>query len=181
MVAFGQGDQLARSPLYEELLMAFFLSIYAVSVLGFLVHAFSLHTWSKAKLIELALLYQIVFSLGVTSLVAFFGLTFLADEIAQYTGWPASPFEQQLANVNLAFGVLGILAIWLRGNFWVATVLGFSIWILGDGIHHLYHYLAHNNASAGNIGVPFWTDLCVPLILLVLLALERQCRSRSDT
>ncbi len=155
--------------------MAFFLSIYAVGILGFLFHAWKVSP-TRAKLIELALLYQIVFSLGITSLVAFYGLTFMAREIAVYTGWPASPFEQQLANVNLAFGALGILAIWLRGGFWVATVLGFSIWILSDGVHHLYHYMALNNTSDGNIGVPLWTDFIVPITLLLLLALYQKTR-----
>lgn len=150
--------------------MAFFLSIYVLSILGFLIHALLSPSASltRARLIELALLYQIVFSLGVTSLVAFFGLTFMGPYIAAYTGWPASPFEQQLANVNLAFGTLGILSIWFRKGFWIATVLGFSIWILSDGVHHFYHYVAYGNKEAGNIGVPLWTDILVPLLLLFL-------------
>lgn len=150
--------------------MIFFLSIYLLSLIGFLIHAAlsPASTLTRARLIELALLYQIVFSLGVTSLVAFFGLTFMGPYIADYTGWPASPFEQQLANVNLAFGALGLLSIWFRKDFWLATVLGFSIWILSDGVHHLYHYLAYGNQAAGNIGVPLWTDIIVPVILLTL-------------
>jgi hypothetical protein len=151
--------------------MAFFLSIYVVGILGFLLHAWLTQPRSKKGLIELALLYQIVFSLGVTSFVAFFGLTFMDRYVAAYTGWPACPFEQQLANVNLAFGTLGILSIWLRGSFWTATILGFSIWILADGVHHLYHYLFLHNSSQGNIGVPLWTDFLVPMTLLLLLAL----------
>ena len=162
--------------------MAFFLSIYVLGVLGFLLHAALLPAASRtrARLIELALLYQIVFSLGLTSLVAFFGLTFMGPYIAAYTGWQACPFQQQLANVNLAFGVLGILSIWFRKGFWIATVLGFSIWILSDGVHHLYHYLAYDNAAAGNIGVPLWTDILVPLLLLVLTFLYLRTEKLSN-
>ena len=151
--------------------MLFFLSIYLISFIAFGLHLLRLPSSSRtpAKLIELLLLYQIVFSLGLTSLVAFFGLTFMAQYIADYTGWPASPFEQQLANVNLGFAVLGLLSIWFRGGFWAATIIGFSVWILGDGIHHFYHYLVYQNGSLGNIGVPLWTDILVPLFLLVLL------------
>lgn len=151
--------------------MILFLSLYVFSFLAFFIHWQRLPEREKnqAKCIELLLLYQIVFSLGVTSLFAFVALSLMKDYIAAYTGWPVCPFEQQLANVNLAFGVLGILSIWLRGLFWVATILGFSIWILGDGFHHLYEYLALNNATLGNIGVPLWTDFLVPIFLLVLL------------
>ncbi len=150
--------------------MIFFLSIYALGFLGFFIHVLTLPKASrtKSRVLELLLLYQIVFSIGLTSLVAFFGLTFLDEYIADYTGWPASPFEQQLANVNLAFGCLGVLSIWYRENFWLATVLGFSIWIFSDGVHHYYDYLIRRNDSAGNIGVPLWTDLLVPAFLMIL-------------
>lgn len=153
--------------------MIVMLSIYVIGIAAFLIHVYRLDAPARTfgKVIELLLLYQIVFSLGLTSVLAFFGLTFMADYIAEYTGWPACPFEQQLANVNLAFGVLGILSIWLRGHFWTATILGFSIWILGDGIHHLYKWLQTGNNTWGNVGVPLYTDIAIPIILLVLLAI----------
>jgi hypothetical protein len=152
-------------------MMIFFLSIYAFGILGFAIHYLLLPAYerTKSKFIELLLLYQIVFSIGLTSIVAFFGLTFLDKYIADYTNWPACPFQQQLANVNLAFGCLGILSIWCRGGFWTATIIGFSIWILSDGVQHLYHYIFKQNASLGNIGVPLWTDFLVPTFLIILL------------
>jgi hypothetical protein len=151
--------------------MLFFVSIYGFGLLAFAIHYYTIpfpQRTSKRQL-ELFLLYQIVFSLGLTSIIAFFGLTFLNHYVASYTGWPQSPFEQQLANVNLAFGILGILCIWLRKLFWVATIVGFSIWILCDGLHHLYEFLILGNASEGNIGIPLYTDFAVPIVLLILL------------
>lgn len=151
--------------------MGFFLSIYVFGVIGFLIHCFRLSpqecTWPR--ILELLLLYQIVFSLGITSLMSFFGLTFMADYVAAFTGWPSCPFEQQLANVNLGYGVLGVLSIWFRGLFWTATIIGFSVWILGDGFHHLTLAFTQNNWTDGNVGVPLWTDFIVPTILLILL------------
>lgn len=163
--------------------MAFFLSIYVFGILGFFIHVFSLpvEQRTKPRIIELLLLYQLVFSVGFTSFVAFFGLTFLDQYVADLTGWPACPFEQQLANVNLAFGFLGVLSIWYRNNFWIATVLGFSIWILSDGIQHLFHYFVRGNDTAGNIGVPLWTDILVPIFLLILLFLYRRENSQSQS
>lgn len=151
--------------------MAFFVSIYLVGLIGFFLHLYRTPASERTKerTVELFLLYQIVFSLGVTSIVSFFGLTFMAEYVAAYTNWPSCPFEQQLANVNLGFGVLGILSIWYRGLFWAATIIGFSIWIFGDGIHHFILAVRDHNLSDGNIGVPLWTDIIVPLLLLVLL------------
>lgn len=162
--------------------MIVLFSIYVFGVLGFIIHLFKLNKNERTaqRIIELLLLYQIVFSLGLTSFLSFFGLTFLPKFIAEYTGWPESPFEQLLANVNLAFGTLGILSIWLRGNFWTATVLGFSIWILSDGISHLYDSIMNGNYRPGNIGVPLWTDIIVPLILLFLLGLYHRYSFREN-
>lgn len=153
--------------------MILFLSLYVFGIIGGILHIYSLSVRERtqARVVEIILLYQIVFSLGLTSLMSFIGFTFLADYIAALTNWPASPFEQQLGNVNLAFGVLGILSIRYRGYFWAATIIGFSIWIIGDGIHHLYHAIANENMSSGNIGVPLWTDFIVPVALLILLNL----------
>lgn len=114
--------------------MFIFISLLAMSIIGFIIHVMlESKPISTPRIVELLLLYQLVFSVGMTSLLAFFGLTFMGDFVAQYTGWPASPFEQQLGNVNLGYGVLGIMSIWFRGGFWVATVIGFSVWILSDG------------------------------------------------
>lgn len=161
--------------------MILFLSLYVIGVLGSIVHIFCLprEERTKPRVIELILLYQIVFSLGLTSIMAFFGLTFLAEYIAELTNWPSCPFEQQLANVNLGYGVLGLMSIGYRGYFWVATIVGFSVWILSDGIQHLFHAVTQGNLSPGNIGVPLWTDFIVPIALLILLILY--CRTRKDT
>lgn len=162
--------------------MYFFLSIYVIGIIAFFIHLFSLPAIerTKSKIIELLLLYQIVFSLGITSLVAFIGLMFMDDYVARYLAWPACPFQKELANVNLGYGVLGLMAIWYRGLFWIATVIGFSIWILADGIHHIYEYFVNNNASDGNIGMPLYTDFIVPIILLILLYLHFRGKELTD-
>ena len=154
--------------------MPLFLSIYLFSILGFFIHLFSLNPQQRTRktIIDLLLLYQLVFNVGITSFFAFIGFTFMPEYIAEYLNWPSCPFEQELANVNLAFGFLGILCIWFRDHFWTATVLGFSIWIFSDGIHHIWHIIFHHNYSAGNTGVPLITDLLIPVILVILLSLR---------
>jgi hypothetical protein len=155
--------------------MAVLISVYFIGLIGFFIHLFSLQKKERTfpRVIEFLLLYQIVFSLGITSLLAFIGFSFMPDEVASFLGWNSCPFQQELANVNLAFGVLGIMSIWYRDDFWTATIIGFSIWIFADGLHHLYEYFWYGNNTAGNIGVPLYTDLIIPTILLVLLVLYK--------
>jgi len=154
-----------------------FLSMYVLGVLGFLIHVWVVEKGLRTpkRMLELFLLYQIVFSLGMTSWLAFIGLTFMPEYIAIYMNWPACPFQQELANVNLAFGVLGLMSIWYRGDFWLATIVGFSIWILADGLHHIVQLVVDHNYSPGNLGVNLITDLVVPVVLLILLCLYRRC------
>lgn len=160
--------------------MFLFLSLYVIAVLAALIHLFFFlpaKRRTKPKVIEIVLLYQIVFSLGMTSLMAFYGFTFMPEYIASFTNWPACPFQQQMANVNLAFAVLGVLSIFYRGYFWMATIIGFSVWIIADGIHHVYHAIVEKNLSPGNIGVPLWTDFLVPILLLILLKYYMKTKS----
>lgn len=153
--------------------MIIFLVIYILGFIAFLVHVFSINkierTWSK--IIELFLLYQLVFNVGITSFVAFIGLNFLDDVVENYTRWPSCPYAQELANVNLAYGVLGILSIWNRKSFWTAIVIGFSIWIFADALHHIYDAEVNQNYSYANLGALLYTDIFIPLLLCITLVL----------
>ena len=149
--------------------MITFLIIYIIGAAACAYHIYQLPVYERtqAKIIELLMLYQLIFYVGITSFLAFIGLTFLEDQVAMNTRWPTSPFEQELANVNFAYGVLGILSIWFRKLFWFAIVVGFSIWILGDAIHHQYDAYINHNYSDGNIGALFYTDLIIPILLII--------------
>lgn len=151
--------------------MAIFLAIYLLSFVGFLIHYFLKRPMPKEKIIELALLYQLVFNIGLLGFFSFLGLTFLPEVSADYLNWSTCHFQQELANVNLGYGVLGILSIWLRGNFWTAIVIGSSIWLFGDGVHHLLDAILHHNLSEGNLGILFYTDLLIPITMVFLLVL----------
>ncbi len=154
--------------------MIIYVSIFVLGVVGFFIHLFfSSKRRNSFKILELFLLYQLVFSVGLSSFLAAYGFFFMTQFVADYTHWPSCPFEIQMGNVNLGYGVLGILCIWFRNDFWTATIIGQSIWLIGDGIAHLYDMAANQNYSPGNIGVPLYTDLIVPIILLILLAVYK--------
>ena len=164
--------------------MPLFLSMYVFSILGFAIHWYWTEPAARSskRMLELLLLYQLIFSLGITSLLAFIGLTFMAEYVAEYSGWPMCPFQQELGNVNLSFGILGLMCIWWRGDFWTATVLGFSIWILADGIHHIFDIISNHNYAPGSIGVSLITDLIVPIVLLVSAVFyQNECKKSLPT
>jgi len=77
-----------------------------------------------------------------------------------------------VAVANLSVGVLGILCYWIRGNFWVATVIGFSIWWLGAGAVHIREIVASANYAPKNAGATPYMDILVPIVLIALLAFD---------
>lgn len=133
------------------------------------------HIWitkQRKNLLGIVISYLIFFNIGIMGLLAFYAHTFMAVQTAELIGWaPGNPFQSEIAAANLAFGILGILSLWLRDLFWVATVLGSSIFLFGAFVIHLIQYSLGNTAPL-NIGLFIWFgDLIIPLLLLLLLGL----------
>jgi uncharacterized membrane protein len=125
---------------------------------------------TKGRVAEIFLLWLLVISVGLTSVFAFIAHTVFADATAASIGWPAgNPFQSEVAVANLAVGILGILCYWIRGNFWIATVIGFSVWWLGDAVVHIRSIVVEANYAPNNAGVTFYLDILVPVMLIALL------------
>jgi hypothetical protein len=126
---------------------------------------------TKERVVEIFLLWLLVITVGLASVSAFIGHTVFADATAASIGWPAgNPFQSEVAVANLAVGILGILCYWMRGNFWVATAIGFCVWWLGDAVVHIRSIVVEANYAPNNAGVTFYLDILVPVILIALLA-----------
>ncbi len=123
-----------------------------------------------ASILAIVLKYAFIFIVAFSGFIAFLGHTFRADYVAQQIGWPTgNPFQSEVAVANLAFGVLGILTIWLRGTFWLATAISYAVFMTGAGVVHIHQLVVAGNRAPLNAGATILAaDLIVPLILLVL-------------
>ena len=109
-------------------------------------------------------------SVGIGSVFGFIGHTVFADTTAASIGWPAgNPFQSEVAVANLAVGILSILCYWMRGNFWTATAIGFSVWWMGDAVVHIRSIVVSANYAPNNAGVTLYMDILLPVILIALL------------
>jgi hypothetical protein len=147
------------------------LVFVALNVVGLAIHlAIDKRARTRRRVVEVALLWLLLVN-GLQGLFAFGGHAFFADEVARSIGWPpGSPFQFEVAMANLAFGVLGVLCIWLRGSFWLASGLGSAIFLLGDAYGHIRDILLNHNYAPYNAGPILYTDLAYPLLMLALLA-----------
>ncbi len=151
-----------------------------VAVAGALIHIYlDRRQRSAHRVLEIILLWLLSVFLGISSIMAFFGHAFAADRIAAHIGWPpGSPFQLEVAVANLAIGVLGISCIWLRGNFWTATVMAGAVFGLGAAFGHIRDIMINNNYAPGNAGVILYLDIGGPVLLIVLLTIFKILEKR---
>jgi len=123
---------------------------------------------------EAVLVYILLFNIGFQGILAGFMHWYspAADKIAEKIGWkPKSPFQKEVAAADAAFGVLGVIAFFLRDNFLVATVIGASIMLFFMGIGHVLDIRKNRNISPYNAGSVVYFDLLIPIAMIVLLVL----------
>lgn len=132
---------------------------------------------SPARKAEIFLNWAFMIIIGLGGIWAFIGHTVFADRVAESIGWPTgNPFQQEVAFANLAIGVLGILAVRIQGNFRLATLIAYAIFMAGAGIGHIWQIISAHNMAVNNAGPILILDLCVPVLLigLYLLTLHLQ-------
>ena len=129
-----------------------------------------------ADIIGIIILCMLFFNVGIGGLYAFAGHAFMADLVAEKIGWPAgSPFQFEVAVANLAFGVLGLVSLMIRRDFWLATAAGYAVFMLGAAAGHVREIVQKGNFSEYNAGAfLFVGDVIVPLALLVLVVVHRR-------
>lgn len=119
------------------------------------------------------LFYGIEIQIGFVGLTGFFLHFFKSEKLAKSIGWPSrNPFQTEVAFANLAYGVLGILSIWFHGLFWTATVISFSVFMLGAAFVHVQDIVKNRNYKLGNSYPILFNDIVIPIALILLLILN---------
>ncbi len=140
-----------------------------VAILYILFSKMTNKALNNMRIVEIFLISFLVISVGIGSVWAFIGHVFLTSQVAASIGWAVSPFQLEVAFANLAIGVLGILCFWIRDNFWTATVIVSSIFLLGNAYGHIVNMVLFANNAPGNSGSVLYMDILGPIILIVLL------------
>lgn len=132
-------------------------------------------TWHGHKVPEVFLSYLLLLNVGVMGLLAAYAHVFMGPEIAKQIGWqPGSPFQFEMGMTNLSYGILGVMAFWVTGRFWAATIIGWSILLLGCFVGHVSDYVVHHNDAPLNYGIYIWfNDLILPLLVSAVFAYFR--------
>jgi len=132
---------------------------------------------SRAAIAATFLLYFLVIYVGFMGVLTAYAHVFRPLQTSASIGWSTSPYEYEVGMADLTVGVLGVLCLWLRGNFWLATAIANAVWLLGDAIGHIRQMLLYSNHARNNSGPFLVAEFIVPIVIL-LLALY--CRSHES-
>jgi hypothetical protein len=122
-----------------------FIIIYGIGVLAALIHLARSKDRSTHNILTIALVYFFL-CLGLNGIWGF--ITNL--------GLPAENlFQLETAIANLGLGVLGIMCMFFRKQFWLATLVMYTIFAWGS---------AYGNIAQSNFSVVLYLDIIMPLI-----------------
>ena len=141
-----------------------------VAVVGASIHlAFSSgRRSSRAAIAETYLLYLLFIYVGLMGLLTAYAHVFRPVETSASIGWQTSPYEYEVGMADLTVGVLGVLCLTFRGDFWLATAIANAVWLLGDAVGHVRQMRLNNNHAANNSGIFLITEFIMPLVILFL-------------
>jgi hypothetical protein len=129
---------------------------------------------SGAAIAGTYLLYLLFFYVGVMGILTAYAHVFRPVQTSASIGWSTSPYEYEVGMADLTVGVLGVLCLWLRGNFWLATAIANAVWLLGDAVGHLRQIMLTNNHAANNSGIFLIVEFTMPVLILILSLYHRQ-------
>lgn len=126
-----------------------------------------------AAIVETYLIYFLFIYVGLMGLFTAYFHVFEPNRASASIGWAPSPFEYEVGIADLTMGVLGVLCIVFRREFWLATAIGNAVWFLGDAIGHVREMTLHNNHAENNAGIFLVFEFAVPILMLGLVLYHR--------
>jgi uncharacterized membrane protein len=121
---------------------------------------------SKAAIARTYLLHLLFIYVGLMGLITAYAHVFRPEQTSASIGWSTSPYEYEVGMADLTVGVLGILCLWIRGNFWLATAIANAVWLLGDAIGHIRQITLNNNHAENNSGIFLIVEILTPILIL---------------
>jgi hypothetical protein len=120
--------------------------------------------------VDVFLVWWIVVTLGLASIVGAAFHIFDGPATAEQIGYTRGDggFQFENAMGDLAIGITAVLAVRLRGMFWLAVILVAAIQFYGDAGGHIYFWLAENDTEPDNIGGPLILDIVGPTVAAIL-------------
>ncbi|AXA33438.1 DUF6790 family protein [Francisella adeliensis] len=157
-----------------DMIITFFLSdvslwTFVLALVLAFIHIRTLTHKNPLRAINLYLSYIFFLAVGMFGIWGFIMHCWFPNIAAGFIGWKNSPFQWEVGVANLAFGLAGLFACKASIGFQKSTVLFFAVFLWGAALGHIKQMINLHNFNSGNAGAIFWTDLIVPMILIILV------------
>ena len=167
---------------FMNLNMVISLTLFVLSlVIPFFVVLFGGIKYNFRYIPELLLKYALFFNVGCLFITGFMGQLLYGPEIAACIGWGWSPFQYELAFSELCLGVLGLISPIFNREFWLATVIGSVIWLLGGSGVHIYHLIMQGNEALLNASFVIAWNICISFWLIGLYIVLVKTKYQGET
>jgi len=134
---------------------------------------------SRLGIVSTVLLSLLVVQVGLMGWLTAYAHVFRPIQTSASIGWQTSPYEYEVGMADLTVGVLGVLCLFFRDNFWLATAIANAVWMWGDAIGHVRQMVEYSNHAANNAGLFLYAEFLTPLVILLLVAKHRRMTLRS--
>ena len=149
-------------------------------LLGAIIAAIHIYArkYTGVAVLETFLMWQLAVGWGLSLMYGGLGHLLVPDQVAESIGWATgSPFQREVGMWDAAMGIVGLLCLKFRGEFWTAMVAGAGIFSIGAGLGHVWALVVDGNTAPNNAGAVMYIDLFYPLILAALLIWYRRERA----
>jgi len=152
-----------------------FLIYYGIGWIVGLAAAFiTASTRDVASAAHTFLLWHLVVTVGLTGLLSSYMHIFKGEQIAKSIGWaPGSLFQVELGYCCLGMGLLGVMCYWIRDQFWLATIVFTTIFLVGAALVHMREMVQKKNFKPGN-ALTTIPDFIIPITLFALWFMARR-------
>lgn len=130
-----------------------FLALWGLGIISALVHFFITGFPNNASEVSsILLLHQFIVTFGLVGIIGVVWNIIYADRTAKDLGWPGGPFQIKYGFSQLGLGIMGILAIWFGGTFWLGVIVTMYIYGLSGLWSHTAIMVKNKKPDADSIG-----------------------------
>lgn len=154
-----------------------------LSIVAAFVHARLTQPRTRERLAELCLVYLLACVCGILQIAFGFAILFAGDQVAAHMHVPpGNPEQVWMAFLVLGMGVIGTLAIWLRGSYLIAPAIGWAIFFAGATYAHINaSAIAGHPPTLSSLSGIFLTHTLTAFLLTYLLWASKAGRGRLVT
>ncbi len=106
------------------------------------------------------------------SLWSAYSHAFAAELVARSIGWPASPFQKEIASANLGLGLGAIAPAFIGRPAGWAILLVSASFLWSAAATHVWDMVKRKNFAINDAGPIFWWHIITPLTLLMVLLVQ---------